>query len=369
MGLFIDSNGLPVSMSIFPGNKSETTTLEPTMADVKESYGLGRLIVVADKGLNSSKNIDRLVNAGDGFVFSQILKGKIGQRYHGQLFDEYGYTINADGTYKHRIFEEEYVGHDENGKKVTRKRKVLIYWSKADAEMARHKRDEKLKKAAKSVTNNVFGIKKGQDEFIKEDVVVKDTGEYFDAADVQRKRSVDLEKAEADAKYDGFFCIITSEMDFDEKDMRSTYGGLWRIEQSFRILKSDFYARPVFVSKDSHIRAHFLICFTALLIMRIIQHRMGSEALSSERIQAALRLAACRVLKGGIVHLDDVGGAITFKKRTDKNGKLVDTLEYSDEDQIAQDYKKIQETFGTEFYNIYPRQEVFNKFLKSITVS
>ena len=89
MGLFMDSNGLPVSMSIFPGNTSESLTLQPTMKDVKESYGLGRLVVVADKGLNSSKNIDTIVNNGDGFVFSQVLKGKKGQRYNEKLFDDY----------------------------------------------------------------------------------------------------------------------------------------------------------------------------------------------------------------------------------------------------------------------------------------
>ncbi|MCL5982539.1 MAG: hypothetical protein M1571_08550 [Firmicutes bacterium] len=64
--------------------------------------------------------------------------------------------------------------------------------------------------------------------------------------------------------------------------MRQVYGGLWRIEQSFRVMKSDLYARPVFVSKNEHIRAHFLICFVALLIIRIIQHRMGEKALSAE---------------------------------------------------------------------------------------
>lgn len=90
MGLFMDSNGLPVSMSIFPGNTSDSATLQPTMKDVKESYGLGRLVVVADKGLNSSMNIDAIVNNGDGFVFSQILKGKKGQRYNEKLFDESG---------------------------------------------------------------------------------------------------------------------------------------------------------------------------------------------------------------------------------------------------------------------------------------
>jgi len=362
MGLFMDSNGLPVSMSIFPGNTSDSLTLQPTMKDVKESYGLGRLVVVADKGLNSSKNIDVIVNNGDGFVFSQILKGKKGQRYNEKLFDQSGWTSNEGGTYKYKLFKEEYEGKDKDGKKEIRIRKVLLYWRKAEADMARRKREEKLEKAARSVKNNAYSIKKGIDEYTKEDIIDKKTGEVLE--NTKKLRRVDLEKAKKDARYDGYFCIITSELAYDERKMRQVYGGLWRIEQSFRIMKTDFDARPVFVRKNAHIRAHFLICFAALLIIRIIQHRMGEKALSVERIARALDAATCQVLKGGIIHLDDVGGAIAFQKIHDNKGKLVDTLAFSDEDEIALDYKSIQDTFGTNFYNIYSRQEVFNKFLK-----
>jgi transposase len=366
MGLFMDSNGLPISMSIFPGNTSDSITLQPAMKDVKESYGLGRLVVVADKGLNSSKNIDAIVHNGDGFVFSQILRGRKGQRYHEKLFDENGWSSNGDGTYRYKLFDEEYQGNDQNGKKETRTRKVLLYWNSAEAGMAKRKREEKLEKAARSVRNNAYSIKKGVDEYTKEDIFDKATGEVLE--NTGKLRSVDLEKAEQDAMYDGYFCIITSELDYDERKIRQVYGGLWRIEQSFRIMKSDLYARPVFVSSNEHIRAHFLICFVALLVIRIIQHRMREKALSAERIARALSVATCQVLKGGIIHLDDVGGAIAFKKTTNKKGETVDTLEYSNEDEIALDYKRIQETFGTSFYNVYPKQEVFNRFLKSISL-
>jgi transposase len=366
MGLFMDSNGLPVNMSIFPGNTSDSLTLQPTMKDVKESYGLGRLIVVADKGLNSSKNIDLIVNNGDGFVFSQILKGKKGKRYNEKLFAESGWTSNEDGTYRYKLFTEEYEGKDQNGKKELRTRKVLLYWSQSEADMTRRKREEKLKKAARSVKNNVYSIKKGVDEYTKVDIVDKETGEILE--NTKKLRSVDLEKAEKDAMYDGYFCIITSELNYDEGKMRQVYGGLWRIEQSFRVMKSDLYARPVFVSKNEHIRAHFLICFVALLIIRIIQHRMGEKVLSTERIARALDSATCRVLKGGIIQLDDVGGAVAFRKIRNKQGKLVDTLAFSDEDEIALDYKLIQDLFGTDCYNIYLRQEVFNKILKKISL-
>jgi len=365
MGLFMDGNGLPVNMSMFPGNTSDSITLQPTMKDVKESYGLGRLVVVADKGMNSSKNINAIVNNGDGFVFSQILKGKKGTRYQEELFNETGWISNADGTYRFKLLEEEYTGEDSEGKKETRKRKVLLYWNKADADMARRKREEKLAKAEKSVKNNAYSIKKGVDEYTKENIVDKGTGEILEDT-IVKKRSVNTEKAEKDALYDGYFCIITSELDYDERKIRQAYGGLWKIEQSFRMMKSDLYARPVFVRTNEHIRAHFLICFVALLVIRIMQHKMGENALSAERIARALNTATCRVLKGGIIQLDDVGGAIAFKKAVDEYGNIVETLEYSDEDEIALDYKEIQNVFGTNFYNIYPKQEVFNKFLKSI---
>jgi len=367
MGLFMDANGLPVRMSIFPGNTSDSLTLEPTMNDIKASYGLGRLIVVADKGLNSSKNIDMLVNRGDGFVFSQILRGTKGQRYHKKLFDPSGWVSNEGNTYRYKLFEESYEGKDKDGKKEIRTRKVLLYWNKAEAEMTGRKREEKLEKAARSVKNNAYGIKKGVDEYTTEQIVNKETGEILE--NTKKLRRVDVEKAEKDAMYDGYFCLVTSELDMDERKIRQVYGGLWRIEQSFRILKTDLYARPVFVSKNEHIRAHFLICFVALLIVRIIQHRMGEHALSAERIARALDAATCRVLKGGIVHLDDVGGVIAFQKIRDKDGKLVDTLAFSDEDEIALDYKLIQQLYGTDCYNLYHRQEGFNKFLKNIVLA
>jgi transposase len=367
MGLFMDGNGLPVSMSIFAGNTSDSLTLQPTMKDVKKSYGLGRVVVVADKGMNSSKNIDALVNSGDGFVFSQILKGTKGYRYRDKLFDAQGWIANACGTYQYKLFNEEYTGYNTEGKKEIRMRKVLLYWNQADANMAKRKRDEKLKKAARSVKNNAYSIKKGIDEYTKEDIVDVETGEVLE--NTKKLRSVDLAKANEDALYDGYFCIITSELDYDEQKIRQAYAGLWRIEQSFRIMKSDLYARPVFVSKNQHIRAHFLICFVALLVIRIIQYKMGKDALSAERISRALNAATCHVLKGAIIHLDDVGGAIAFQKRLNKDNELVDTLTYSDKDEIALDYKLIQETFGTDFYNTFHRQESFNKFLKTIVVS
>lgn len=366
MGLFIDVNGLPVSMSLFPGNTSDTLTLQPVMLDIKKAYQLQRLIVVADKGLNSSKNIDFVCNNQDGYVVSQILRGKKGKRYHEPLFDEAGYVWNKDSTYKYKSYTEEYDGKDKDGKDETRQRQVLIYWDKADADMARKKRDEKLKKAAQACKNNAYGIPHGSQEYILEEVMDSETGE-LEAVSKKAIRSVNLEKAENDARLDGYFCLITSEMDYDAAKIREVYGGLWKIEESFRIMKSDLEARPVFVSTQEHIRAHFLICFVALLIVRLVQHAMGRQALSVERLARALNTATCKIKRGGRVDLDDVGGSQAFVKRKNKRGEMVDTLTFSDEDEIAQDYQLIQKCFGTDFYDAEAKQEAFNRFLQKIS--
>ena len=174
---------------------------------------------------------------------------------------------------------------------------------------------------------------------------------------------VDREKAEKDSLYDGYFAIITSELDYDAAKIREVYHGLWRIEESFRIMKSDFDARPIYLNKREHIRAHFLVCFIALVVIRLIQNGMGEGRLSAGRIADALREANCLLERGGYVRLLDVGGRIKYQERYDKKKQeMVPTLKFSSEDQIALDYKKIQETFGTDFYYAYAKQEDFKRF-------
>lgn len=330
MGLFMDGNGVPICMDVFRGNMSDSDTLKENLDGFKKEYGMERTVVVADKGMNCSRNIDLLCSQGDGYVFSQILKGTKGKRYQEALFAQEGWQEAEDGSYKWKLLTEEYQGYDisfemqdgqktEKKKAVRRQRKVLLYWSRADAEMAAKKREEKR------------------------------------------------EKAEKDALYDGYFAIITSEMDYDAAKIREVYHGLWRIEESFRIMKSDFDARPIYLNKREHIRAHFLICFVALVILRLIQNRMGIERLSVDRIAEALRSANCLLERGGYVRLLDVGGKIRYEEIPDrKSGKLVPSLKFSSEDQVALDYRRIRETFGTNFYYAYAKQEDFKRFFKEM---
>ena len=349
-GLFMDENSLPVCMSIFPGNTSDSLTFQPTMNKIKENYSLKKIIAVADKGMNSSKNIDYLVNSGNGFVFSQILKGKKGKRYHEIMFDENGYIYNSSKTFKYKTFIEDYDATDKDGNKIKRQRKVLIYWKYEDAVMAARKRDDKLDKALKSLGNNAFTIKHAYDEYIK-DLYITENGEVADIV----SRSVDYDKAKEDAKFDGYFAIVTSELDYDYTKILETYSGLWRIEESFRITKSQFEARPIFVRTKKHIEGHFLICFISLLIIRMLQLKMN-YSLSAERIIEALNTSTCitdslnkvRVLKNDEVLVLNESNKLTLDNQT------------------INDLLSIINAMGAEVpYAEYTKQE-FDKYLNSI---
>lgn len=237
LGLFMDSNGLPISMSLFKGNTSDTKTLQPIMKEIKENYNLERLIVVADKGLNSTSNINYIDNNNDGYVVSQILKGK---RYQDKLFNEDDYIYNSIKTFKYKLFEEEYEGLDKDNNIVKRKRNVLIYWKYEDAILEAKKRDDKLARALRSLGNNAYAIRHTYEQYIKELHSVEDTGEIAERV----TRTINQDKVDSDALYDGYFCIIMSELDYDYKKILEVYGGLWRIEESFRITKNDLETRP-----------------------------------------------------------------------------------------------------------------------------
>jgi len=351
LGLLMDDNGLPINMQIFPGNTSDSKTLLPSLTKVRESYGLKRLIVVADKGMNSSENIDSICNNGDGYVFSQILKGKKGKRYADKIFNESAYKVVSD-DYKYQTFIEEVPGHDKHGNEIIRKRKVLIYWNGKAAHREQIRRHEKLCKAEKSIQTGLAGLKHGFEKYVKSDSINDITGEVLTPI-----RMVDYELAEDDARYDGYFAIITSEIDWDAQKIRQSYHGLWRIEDSFRITKSDLCARPVFVRTEDHIKGHFLICFIALLVLRILQHKMN-YSLSVERIVNALNMCECSEISKGIIHVT----------RTHSINELVEENKQSIEQTVA-DFKEIIKKYNNEVCVSVMNKKEFDEFIDKIKIN
>lgn len=361
LGLFMDANQLPIAMSLFPGNTADSVTIQPVMKEIKAAYGLGRLIVVADKGLNSQANIDYIVGEGDGYVVSQVLRGTKGNRYREMVLDPEGYVGSSE--YKYKLFEEEYECKTTAKKKIVRKRKVLIYWSQEESDYAKKKRGEKVERAEKQLRNNAYGISHRADEYVTTENIIRSTGEVSDQA-VQR---LDYAKIMEEEQLDGYFCILTSELEYTAQKIREVYHGLWRIEESFRITKSDLQTRPIFVRTKKHIEAHFVICYTALLIARLMQYHMGEQAISVDRIKEALNACTCVSPDGNAVLLDEIGGKLAFKQMTTKKGEVIETLAYADGvDQIASDYRAIQEAFGVAFDYAASTREAFNKYLKSI---
>lgn len=361
-GLFMDSNNIPVAMKTYPGNTSDSLTLQPALNDVKKDFGLGRLIVVADKGLNSTSNIDFICNNHDGYVVSQILKGPKGKRYHEIMFEKEGYEGNEDFRYK--LFEEEYESHINKKKTTIRKRKVLIYWSKEDALYAKRKRQEKILKAENELNNNVYSTghsNLSSNSNIVTQYFVEETGQEAN----KEIKSVNYDKFEEEAKFDGYFCIITSELDYDYKKILEVYHHLSYIEESFRIVKSDLETRPIYLTTDNHIDAHLLTCFVSLIVVRMIQYKMGNEKISIDRLKTVLSMCTCQKINELYVHLDTVSGNYEFQKITSSNSKLyLSTILNRNEDITRRDFLTLQEKFNVDFDECYMKINEFNQELK-----
>ncbi len=361
LGLFMDSNNLPIAMKTYPGNTSDSITLQPAMADIKKNFNLGRLIVVADKGLNSSSNIDYIVNNGDGYVVSQILRGPKGSKYHDIMFSPEGYEGNEN--FRHKLFEEDYESHINSKKTVTRRRKVLIYWSKEDAAYAQAKRIEKALKAEKDLSNNAYSTDHSKKTYI--------TTQYFnDISGEQANKSIsglDYERIQEEEKLDGYFGIITSELDYDYKKILEVYRNLWHIEESFKITKSDLETRPMFVTTQKHIDGHMLICYAALMILRMIQYKLGEKILTANRIKQVLNSCECLLINEGVVWLNSVTGYYDYVTKMDRQLNSYMSLDLNkDEDLIRNNFIQLISSFGVDLDKLALSRNEFNKELKKI---
>ena len=320
MGLFLDGDGLPFNYEIFPGNANDMTTMLPAMkkAGLKGSgHKEGeRIIVVADKGLNTSVNLAAITLDGNGFIFSQSVRKAEGKLKEWVLSDKgYKETESKNFKIKSRIAEKSVYVTGEDGKrhKVEIPVKEVAFWSRDYFERSRYERAKVIEKSTRAIEcgEMASAAAKTSVRYAKDMPVVKETGEV-----ANHNWVLDEQKIAADEACDGYYCIITSEQNMDDREIIEAYRGLWRIEDSFRVLKSDFDARPVYVSREDHIRAHFFICYLALLIMRLMQLDTGRKYTSAQIAEA---------LKGIVGHRLDAN-AYLFDYRTDLTDKLGDVV-------------------------------------------
>jgi len=305
MGLFMDNSGLPIAYQLFPGNNNDCTTLLPVIKRIRREYGIGKAVVVSDKGMNTHKNAYYLANARGGYVFSQSVRGGT-KELKSYILEETGYEwVGADFKKKSRQFIRMVEFEDDDGKMVKARivEKQVVFYSRDYDLKAKTDRQPAINKARALLQNpgnfnkyNSYGAAK----YIKHIEFDKETGEILKPQSLLSFNDTLLAEEE---KLDGYYVIVTSRHNETDDWVIDTYKGLWRIEETFKVTKSDLEARPVFVSTEDHIQAHFLICFVALVIIRILQHKMNNK-FSTENILNSLSKACCSNLQGNLFMFD-----------------------------------------------------------------
>lgn len=329
MGLLMDANNIPLSYDLFPGNDSEKLSLRPIHTRTKINFNLGKTIVVADRGLNTSDNIYALAgkNNGqesfDGYVYGQSIRGA-DKEFKDWVLNQEGYVSekvhNSDGSietfrkalynddgqiigyekselifkHKSRIYPKELKLRSEDGKrtkKVKTDQKQLVYYSQKYADKQKRERNQMIERANDLIKNpkkyNRVTVG-GSAAYINNIKFVKGTGEIADGLNL----SLNKERIAEEEKYDGYYSIVTSELKIDDFELRKVYRGLAKIEESFKITKSELESRPVYVWTKEHIESHFLTCFVSLVILRLLEQKLEHKY-SINKIIESLKNFGC----------------------------------------------------------------------------
>ena len=304
MGLAMDKNGIPLQYELFRGNMTDKETFRSVIGDVRKNYDTGRIVVVADMGIITGDNIYYLVGENadkprNGYIFSFSVRGGTAD-FKKYVLEEARYvdkegkppTAETDFKIKERRIPRQITVTMQNGKtkKKTVHEKQVVFWSRKHAERARCERTEIIAKAQALIANPERYTKAtsyGATSYVGNIEYDKETGEIKG-----RHLFLDMAKIEEEEKYDGYYSIVTSELSMPTDEVVTTYRGLWEIEETFKLTKSDLEARPVHVRSKEHINAHFLSCFIALTLLRLIQKKTNKE-FSSRKIIDCLNKIEC----------------------------------------------------------------------------
>ena len=336
MGLFMDEQGLPVSYDLYQGNANDSTTLPSMLDDTVVGFGMHHLIVVADKGMMSGDNIARIRLMHNGYVMSYSVRGA-DRQFKDYVLDEQGYTEIRDdegflvSKHKSRYAPREiWVTTDEGKRKksIVNERQIIIY-SDVYARRAAKEREKAVNKAGKQIwalSRDAMPSTHGAARYLKKVPYDRETGEC--RADGEYKVLLDEERIAEEQQFDGYYVICTNvtglssrqkpfkgrcrytsdgffqlNREVTDQDIIGMYKGLWRIEETFKVTKSELKARPVFLSTETHIRSHFLICFVSLLLLRLLEFRMDWRH-SASVIQKALACASGTLIEDNLYVFD-----------------------------------------------------------------
>lgn len=283
MGLLLDANMIPIGMRMYPGNESEKPVLRNIIANLKKRNNIsGRTIQIADKGLNCAQNIIEAVNQNDGYIFSKSIKQLNEKEKTWALLDE-GFQDVKDKNgnllyrYKACIDDFPYEYKDKSGKKICRKikeKRVVTY----NPKLAKKKNYEIDKMVEKARTLSGYAAKKNE---------YGECSKYVNFSSVSGERVetvINYEAIEKDRKCAGYNMLVTSECRMNAQSIYNAYHNLWRIEESFRVMKSELDARPVYLQKENSIKGHFLICYITVLLTRLLQFKVLNNEFSTSTI-------------------------------------------------------------------------------------
>mgnify|MGYP000108088119 FL=1 len=289
MGLLLDANQIPIGMKMYPGNESEKPVMRDIIDDLKQRNHIsGRTIQVADKGLNCFENILHALKAGDGYIFSKSVKMLPDtEKIWVLLENDYVDVKNKTGEVLYRIkdcvddFNYNYT--DKNGHRKTLKltEKRVVTFNPKLAEKQKIEINRQVEKAKKLRTceakKSEYGDSSKYVTFISTDKKgEKTTGKV--------KVEINEKAIENAKKLAGYNMIVTSEIRMTASEIYAAYHNLWRIEESFRIMKSQLDARPVFMQKQETITGHFLICYLSVLLTRLFQIHVLKDEYGTEEI-------------------------------------------------------------------------------------
>ena len=307
MGLVMDGDGIPLHYELFPGNTLDKQTFRSVIGDVYRKYDTGRIVVVADMGIITGDNIFYLTGGEkrdetlNGYVMSFSVRGGAGD-FKEYVLDRAGYLgkdgkpakDDTDFMIKSRHIAREIDVTMDSGKKKTKivYEKQVVFWGKKYADRAKAEREKTIKKA-NALMNDPGKYKKatsyGAAKYVQRVDYDKETGVEVDTG---KALVFDLARVLEEEKYDGYYSIVTSEKGMSDWEIIDTYRGLWQIEETFRITKGTLEAQPVYLSRLERIDAHFLTCFIALTVIRLLG-KFTDRRYSSEKIVECLNRISC----------------------------------------------------------------------------
>ena len=276
MGLFTDGDGLPLAFSLFPGSQNEQKSMKPLEQKILQQFGCRKFIYCSDAGLASEDN--RVFNhMGErSFIVTQSIK-KLPAEDREWALDGKGFKRLSDGSPVDisRLTEEDRDGLFYKEEPYTTKKlhqRLIITYSPKYAAYQKTVRAEQISRAEKMVASGSFKKQRRNPNdparFVNRIAVTKE-GEKADV-----HYYLDLDKIAEEEKYDGLYAVCTDLLDDKVSEILKVSEGRWQIEDCFRTMKTDFNARPIYVSREDRIRAHFLTCFLALLVFRLLKREV-----------------------------------------------------------------------------------------------